>query len=196
MQEPTSTSHPTLGSPGTGRKPAVPFVLVTLMLDVLGFGLLIPVAPQLVMKVTGGTAEEAAAPYGWLMATYAIMQFVFSPVLGALSDRFGRRPVILVSLLGSGLDYFAQAWAPTLWLLFVTRAINGVSGASMTAASAYIADVTSRENRAKGMGLFGMAFGFVTPTARQIAESSARAICTAVALGFFMLSRAHSSRPL
>ncbi len=159
MHEPTLTTHPTLASPGTGRKPAVPFVLVTLVLDVLGFGLLIPVAPQLVMKVTGGTVEEAAGSYGWLMATYAVMQFVFSPVLGALSDRFGRRPVILLSLLGSGLDYFAQAWAPTLWLLFVTRAINGVSGASMTAASAYIADVTPPEKRAGAFGMVGAAFG-------------------------------------
>ncbi len=143
----------------SGRKPAVVFVLVTLMLDVLGFGLLIPVAPQLVMKVTGWNEAEAAGPFGLLLTTYALMQFIFSPVLGALSDRFGRRPVILISLLGSGLDYFAQAWAPTLWLLFLTRAINGISGASMTAASAYIADVTPPEKRAGAFGLVGAAFG-------------------------------------
>lgn len=163
MHEPTSPNSPqttALSTPALAkRKAAVPFVLVTLMLDVLGFGLLIPVAPQLIMKVTGGTAEEAASPYGWLMATYAIMQFVCSPVLGALSDRFGRRPVILISLLGSGIDYFAQAWAPTLWLLFATRALNGISGASMTAASAYIADVTPPEKRAGAFGLVGAAFG-------------------------------------
>jgi DHA1 family tetracycline resistance protein-like MFS transporter len=164
VREPTETSTPSSSGatvPGLtgGRAPAVKFVLVTLMLDVLGFGLLIPVAPQLVMKVTGANADAAAGPYGYLMATYAVMQFLCSPVLGALSDRFGRRPVILISLLGSGIDYFAQAWAPTLWLLFLTRAINGVSGASMTAASAYIADVTPPEKRAGAFGLVGAAFG-------------------------------------
>jgi DHA1 family tetracycline resistance protein-like MFS transporter len=140
-------------------KPALGFIFLTLMLDVLGFGLIIPVAPKLVESLQGGGEERAATVVGLLASTYAAMQFVFAPVLGSLSDRFGRRPVILVSLFGSALDYFALALSPTLWWLFITRAINGLSGASITAASAYIADVTPPEKRAAGFGMIGAAFG-------------------------------------
>ncbi len=143
----------------TARKPAIGFIFLTLLLDVMGIGLIIPVAPKLVEQLMG-VAEQDAAPYvGALSATYAAMLFLFAPVLGALSDRFGRRPVILVSLFGSGLDYFAAAMAPTIWILFITRAINGISGASMTAAAAYIADITPPEKRAAGFGMIGAAFG-------------------------------------
>ena len=141
------------------RTPALGFVFVTLLLDVLGFGLLIPVGPHLVQQLTGGTEQEAAPIVGWLMATYSAMQFLFAPVLGTLSDRFGRRPVLLFALLGSGLDYFAMALAPNIAWLFVTRALNGLTGASMTVASAYIADVTPPERRAAGYAVVGAAFG-------------------------------------
>lgn len=141
------------------HKPALGFIFFTLMLDVLGFGLIIPVAPKLVERLSGGTEEEAAHIVGFLTATYALMQFIFAPILGALSDRFGRRPVLLISLFGSGLDYLALSLAPNLVILFITRAINGISGASMTAAAAYIADVTPPEKRAAGFGMMGAAFG-------------------------------------
>lgn len=135
------------------------FILVTVMLDTLGFGLLIPVAPLLVQNLAG-TTEPAAAPYvGALAATYAALQLLFAPALGALSDRFGRRPVLLVALCGSGLDYFAMALAPSLWVLFLTRAINGMSGASFSVCNAYVADVTPPEKRAGAFGMVGAAFG-------------------------------------
>lgn len=149
------------------RKPAAVFIFFTLLLDVLGFGLLIPVAPSLMASLlvdpaTGvkGMPVEAAAPYvGWLQATFYACMFLFAPLLGALSDRFGRRPVILFALFGSGLDYLAMALAPTIGWLFVTRVINGITGASFGVASAYIADVTAPEERHKGYGLIGAAFG-------------------------------------
>jgi len=143
----------------TARTPALGFIFLTLLLDVLGFGLLIPVAPRLIEQLQGGTEKEAAPNVGLLAATYAAMQFLCAPMLGALSDRFGRRPVLLVALLGSGLDYVAMALAPTVPVLFVTRAVNGLSGASITVASAYIADVTTPEKRAAGYGMMGAAFG-------------------------------------
>lgn len=144
-------------------KPAITFIFVTLLLDVLGFGLLIPVGPRLVQHLLhggeGGTEGEAVGYVGLLAATYSAMQFVFAPVLGAISDRVGRRPVLLVSIFGSGLDYFAMALSPNLGFLFLTRALNGMSGASMTVASAYVADVTPPEKRAAGFGMVGAAFG-------------------------------------
>jgi DHA1 family tetracycline resistance protein-like MFS transporter len=139
--------------------PAIQFILITTLLDTLGFGLLIPVSPRLVEQLGGGGTSGAATAVGGLLSLYAAMQFIFAPVLGSLSDRFGRRPVILISLLGSGLDYFAMAVSPTLSWLFLTRALNGISGASVTVASAYIADVTAPEKRAAGFALFYSAFG-------------------------------------
>jgi DHA1 family tetracycline resistance protein-like MFS transporter len=151
------------------RKPALGFIFITLMLDVLGFGLLIPVGPRLIEDLQhGGVVQAATQPgveaqaagaVGLLASTYAVMQFLLAPILGSLSDRFGRRPVLLIALFGSGLDYFAMALAPSLWILFVTRAINGLSGASFTVGSAYVADVTPPEKRAAGFGLIGAAFG-------------------------------------
>lgn len=143
----------------TARKPALLFVFFVLLIDVLGFGLLVPVLPSLVMKLQGGGEAEATPIVTSLIATYAAMVFLFSPLLGALSDRYGRRPVLLLSMLGSGLDYFAMALAPTVPWLFVTRALNGLTGASVTAASAYIADVTTPEKRAAGFAIIGAAFG-------------------------------------
>lgn len=141
------------------HRPALGFIFLTLFLDVLGFGLLIPVAPRLVKDVSDTGTEQAAVLVGLLSSLYALMQFVFAPIIGALSDRFGRRPVLLVSVAGSGLDYFAMALAPTLPWLFITRAINGISGGSMTAANAYIADITAPEKRAAAYGMVGAAFG-------------------------------------
>ncbi len=151
----------------TQRKPAAIFIFITLLLDVLGFGLLIPVAPSLMASllvdpVTGvqGMPVEAATPYvGWLQATFYACMFLFAPLLGALSDKFGRRPVILFSLFGSGLDYLAMALAPTIGWLFVTRVVNGITGASFGVASAYVADVTEPKDRHKAYGMIGAAFG-------------------------------------
>lgn len=146
------------------RKPAVGFIFITLLLDVLGFGLLIPVGPRLVEQIQGnlnapGAEAAAAGIVGALAATYAAMQFLCAPALGVLSDRFGRRPILLIALFGSGLDYFAMGFANSLWVLFVTRAINGLSGASFGVCNAYVADVTPPEKRAAGFGMMGAAFG-------------------------------------
>jgi DHA1 family tetracycline resistance protein-like MFS transporter len=145
------------------REPALGFIFLTAVLDVLGFGLLIPVAPRLVESLLhggqGGTAAEAAPWVGALQSTFFSMTFLFAPLLGVLSDRFGRRPVILLALLGSGLDYFAMALAPSLTWLFVTRMINGLSGGSFSVVNAYVSDVTKPERRATGFGLIGAAFG-------------------------------------
>lgn len=141
------------------RKPALAFIFVTLVLDVLGVGLIIPNLPLLVKQFSGGATDTAARAVGWLAALYSLMQFGFAPLIGSLSDRFGRRRVILTSLLGSGLDYFLMAFAPNLGWFFVGRVISGITGASITAASAYIADITPPEKRAANFGLIGAAFG-------------------------------------
>ena len=141
------------------RKPAVTFVFITLVLDVLGIGLIIPITPRLVETLQQTGVADASKTYGLLVALYSLMQFVGAPVLGSLSDRFGRRPVILLSLLGSGLDYFLLAWAPTLGWFFLGRIISGLTGANFAAASAYIADVSPPEKRAANFGLIGAAFG-------------------------------------
>src|SRR3954447_19613881 len=140
------------------RKPALAFIFVTLVLDVLGIGLIIPITPRLIESFQG-TVATASKSYGALVALYSLMQFLFAPVLGSLSDRFGRRPVILCSLLGSGLDYFLLAAAPNLSWFFVGRIIAGITGANFAAATAYIADVSPPEKRAANFGLIGAAFG-------------------------------------
>jgi DHA1 family tetracycline resistance protein-like MFS transporter len=152
--------HPPPHDPAvTARRPALRFVFFVLLLDVLGFGLIVPVAPRLVEQLQGGGEAEAAPIVGWLTSTYAAMVFLCAPILGSLSDRFGRRPILLLAMLGSGLDYFAMALVPNITWLFVARALNGLSGASITAASAYIADVTPPDKRAAGFGIVGAAFG-------------------------------------
>ncbi len=147
--------------PRSPRQPGVKFVFVTLLLDVIGFGLLIPVGPALVQRLQGegATPQTAATPVWLLSVTFASMMFLFAPILGSLSDRFGRRPVLLIALLGSGIDYIVQAFAPSLVFLFITRAISGISGSSMTVCNAYIADVTPPEKRAGAYGMIGAAFG-------------------------------------
>lgn len=141
------------------RKPALAFIFVTLFLDVLGIGLIIPILPKLIEQLSGGNVSAASHTFGWLAALYSLMQFGFAPVLGSLSDRFGRRAVILTSLLGSGLDYLLLAFAPTLPWFFLGRIIAGITGANMTAANAYIADVSPPEKRAANFGLVAAAFG-------------------------------------
>jgi DHA1 family tetracycline resistance protein-like MFS transporter len=137
------------------------FILITLLLDTLGVGLIIPVGPRLVAKLLGDVANVgAAAPYvGALFAMYSVMQFFCAPILGGLSDRFGRRAVILPSLAGAAASYLFSALAPELWWLFVGRTIAGMTGASFSAATAYIADVTPPAKRAQSFGLVGAAFG-------------------------------------
>ncbi|RAK62727.1 TCR/Tet family MFS transporter [Hymenobacter edaphi] len=141
------------------RKAALGFIFVTLLIDVIGFGIIIPVVPKLIQQLTGGNISDAARYGGWLVFAFAIMQFLFSPVLGNLSDRYGRRPVLLFSLFGFGLDYLLLVVAPSIGWLFIGRLLAGVTGASMTTATAYIADVSPPEKRAQNFGMVGAAFG-------------------------------------
>jgi DHA1 family tetracycline resistance protein-like MFS transporter len=144
---------------GVQRKPALGFIVVTLFIDILGLGLIIPILPRLVESFVGNDPTEGAFYVGALIATYAVMQFVFSPIMGSVSDRFGRRPVLLLSLFGVGFDYLLLAFAPSLAWFFVGRVVAGICGASIGTAAAYIADVSPPEKRAQNFGLIGMAFG-------------------------------------
>jgi len=143
----------------TSRKAAISFIFITLLIDVTGLGLIIPVFPQLIGQLTHGNISEASQWSGWLTFAYAIMQFVCAPIIGNLSDKYGRRPVLLLSLLGFGIDYIFLSLAPTIWWLFLGRIIAGVFGASFTTATAYIADISTDENRAQNFGMIGAAFG-------------------------------------
>jgi len=135
------------------------FIFITVLLDMLALGIIIPVLPGLVVGFMGGDTAGGAEVLGLFGTAWALMQFLFSPVLGALSDRFGRRPVILISCLGLGLDYILMALAPSLWWLFAGRVISGVTAASFSTGFAYVADVTPPEQRAARFGLLGVAFG-------------------------------------
>lgn len=141
------------------RKPALGFIFITLLIDITGFGIIIPILPKLISNLIHGTLSEASLYSGWLMFAFSIMQFLFAPVLGNLSDRFGRRPILLLSLAGFGLDYLILAFAPNIIWLFIGRTIAGIMGASFTTASAYIADISNDENRAQNFGMIGAAFG-------------------------------------
>lgn len=141
------------------RRASMAFILVTLFLDILGLGIIIPVLPHLVADMLDGDESRAAAYYGAIAGSYALAQFLFAPVLGALSDRFGRRPVLLVSLFGFGVNYVLMALAPNLSWLFAARILSGLTGASLTTVHAYIADISTAENRAQNFGLVGAAFG-------------------------------------
>jgi DHA1 family tetracycline resistance protein-like MFS transporter len=141
------------------RKPALGFIFVTLVLLMVGVGIIIPVLPGLITQFKGGDVAEGSGSYGWLVGVFAAMQFVASPILGSLSDRFGRRKVILVALAGSAIDYVIMGLAPTLAWLFVARMISGATAGSLAACNAYVADVTPPEKRAQGYGLVGAAFG-------------------------------------
>lgn len=141
------------------RQAGMLFILITLFIDILGIGIIIPVLPKLVEHFVGGGESDAARTYGLIVALYALMQFFFAPVLGALSDRYGRRTVLLISLFGLGVDYLIQTFAPSLGWLVLGRLIAGIGGASITTANAYIADVSTPETRARNYGLVGVAFG-------------------------------------
>ncbi len=140
-------------------KRAMLFILITVLIDTIGFGIVAPVTPELIMELTGQPISEAALYGGWLMFLYALTQFFAAPILGNLSDRFGRRPVLIASLFTLGLDYLLMALAPTLEWLFVGRAIAGIAGATFATANAYIADVSDPEMRAQNFGLLGSAWG-------------------------------------
>jgi DHA1 family tetracycline resistance protein-like MFS transporter len=141
------------------RQAAVIFVFITIVIDVLAMGIIIPVLPHLVLDFQGGNDAAAAEIYGVFGLAFAAAQFFFSPVLGALSDRFGRRPVLIISVFGHGLDFILMALAPSLWWLFIGRIISGVTAASFSTANAYIADITPPEKRAQSFGIVGSAFG-------------------------------------
>lgn len=141
------------------RKAAVSFIFITLLLDVVGLGLIIPVFPQLIEELIHGNISEASQWAGLLTFAYAIMQFICAPIVGNLSDKYGRRPVLLFSLFGFGIDYIFLSLAPTIWWLFIGRLIAGLFGASFTTATAYIADISTPENRSKNFGMIGAAFG-------------------------------------
>lgn len=138
---------------------ALTFIFITMLIDVIGLGIIIPVLPKLIMELSGEGLSSAARYGGWMIFAYASMQFIFSPILGGLSDQYGRRPVLLFSLLGFGIDYIVLGLAPSLAWLFVGRVIAGITGASFTTAGAYIADVSPPEKRAQNFGLIGAAFG-------------------------------------
>ncbi|MCW4451112.1 TCR/Tet family MFS transporter [Kaistella sp. BT6-1-3] len=142
------------------KSAAIGFIFITLLIDITGWGIVIPVVPKLIQELIQNPDLSVASQYGgWLSFVYAAMQFVFASVLGGLSDRFGRRPIILFSLLGFSINFMIQALAPTIFWLFVGRLFSGVTGASITTASAYIADISTDEDRAKNFGMIGAAFG-------------------------------------
>jgi MFS transporter, DHA1 family, tetracycline resistance protein len=138
---------------------AVTFVLITVFLDMVGFGLIMPVLPALIEEVGHMDLADAAYIGGWMFAAFSLAQFAFSPLMGNLSDRFGRRPLLLLAIFGLGVDYLFSALAPSIFWLFVGRVIAGVCGSSYVIANAYIADVTAPEDRAKAFGMVGAAFG-------------------------------------
>ncbi len=141
-------------------KNAFMFVIITVAIDMLAFGLIIPVIPTLVQELGNISAEQSTLYIGALGATYAIMNFLFGPVLGSLSDRYGRRPILLASIATLGLDFLIMGFANSVWLLFLGRALSGISGATFSTANAYIADVTEPAERGKAFGMTGAAFGF------------------------------------
>ncbi len=141
------------------RAPALGFIFVTILIDVIGLGIIIPVVPKLIEQLTGEGLSRASVYSGWLTFAYAAAQFCSAPVMGGLSDKLGRRPVLLAALLGLGLDYIFLSFAPTLAWLFVGRVLAGITGASFTTATAYIADISAPDKRAQNFGLVGVAFG-------------------------------------
>lgn len=143
----------------SNRKPALILILVTLFLDSMGFGLIIPIVPDLLIELTGLTNNENAIYGGALMAVYAVMQLVCGPIVGGLSDRYGRRPILLAALFGFAIDYVFTALANSIWWLFLGRMIAGIMGASFTTGGAYISDISTPETRAQNFGMIGAAFG-------------------------------------
>ena len=143
----------------SARSPAFAFIFITVLLDMLSIGIIIPVLPKLIQSFVGGEFNRAALMLGIFMSIWSLMQFIASPVMGALSDHFGRRPVILMSNFGLGLDYLIMAMAPALWVLFAGRVLAGIFSATISTAQAYIADITAPDKRAGAFGMLGAAFG-------------------------------------
>lgn len=141
------------------RKSAMIFIMITLLIDCTGFGIIIPVLPNLIKEFTGGSTSVAADYGGYLMVAFALPQFIFSPILGGLSDKYGRRPILLFSLFGLGMDYLFLSFAPSIFWFFIGRIIAGITGASFTTGMAYIADISTPEKKAQNFGLVGAAFG-------------------------------------
>ena len=141
------------------KQAAIGFIFITILIDIIGWGIIIPVIPTLIKELIHADISEAAKYGGWLTFAYAITQFVFAPLIGSLSDQFGRRPILLLSLFGFSLDYLLLAFAPTITWLFIGRILAGITGASITTATAYIADISTEKNRAKNFGMIGAAFG-------------------------------------
>ena len=140
-------------------KLALTFVFITVLMDSIGFGVIMPVLPDLIMEVSGEDLAASAKYGGWLMFAYAFMQFFFAPVLGNLSDAYGRRPVLLLSMIVLALNYFIMGFADSLLLLFIGRIISGIGASTMSTCNAYIADITAPQERAQYFGLMGAAFG-------------------------------------
>jgi len=143
----------------SNKTAAISFIFITLLIDVTGIGLIIPVVPGLIKELIQGSVSDSSLYSGWLAFSYAVMQFIFAPLLGNLSDRYGRRPILLISLFGLGIDYIFLAIAPSIGWLFLGRIIAGLGGASFTTATAYIADISTPQNRAQNFGMVGAAFG-------------------------------------
>lgn len=141
------------------RKAAIGFIFVTLLIDVIGWGIIIPVMPTLISTMEHVEVGDASSLNGWMLFAFSLTQFLFAPLVGNLSDKYGRRPILLVSLFGFGLDYILMSWAPSIEWLFLGRVIAGITGASFTTASAYIADISDDKNRAQNFGMIGAAFG-------------------------------------
>lgn len=179
----------------TKRKAAIGFIFITLLIDITGLGLIIPVVPKLIEDLLGTTDVSKASQYGgWLTFAYAFTQFLFAPILGNLSDRYGRRPVLLFSLLGFGIDYLFVSFAPSIAWLFVGRIIAGITGASFTTASAYIADISTAENRAQNFGMIGAAFGLgfiIGPTIGGLLGELGARVPFFVAAGLALLNAAY-----
>jgi MFS transporter, DHA1 family, tetracycline resistance protein len=176
------------------RQAAFVFILVTVLLDMLALGMIVPILPRLVIDFVDGDHALAADVYGWFGSVWALMQFLFSPVQGSLSDRFGRRPVILASNIGLGLDYILMALAPSLVWLFVGRVISGMTAASFSVANAYIADVTPPELRAARYGMIGAAFGagfIIGPALGGLLGSDDPRLPFWVAAGFSLVNAAY-----
>jgi DHA1 family tetracycline resistance protein-like MFS transporter len=178
----------------SSKKAAIGFIFFTLLIDVTGLGLIIPVMPKLIESLIDGNISAASQWGGWLTFAYAIMQFLCAPIIGNLSDKYGRRPVLLFSLLGFGIDYIFLSFAPTIGWLFVGRIIAGITGASFTTASAYIADISTNENRAQNFGMIGAAFGLgfiVGPVIGGLLGSFGPRIPFLVAAGLSLMNAAY-----
>src|SRR5437867_5836113 len=155
-QEPQNVESAPASSAG---RAALAFIFATVLFDTLGFGIIIPVLPGLVVGFVGGDTARGAAVFGLFGTTWALMQFLFAPLLGALSDRYGRRPVLILSAFGLGIDYIIMALAPNLTWLFIGRVVSGITSASFTVSFAYVADTVPGEKRAGAYGMIGSIFG-------------------------------------